>query len=243
MAEEKILKVENLSVRFDERAILKNLSFEIEKGDSVAIIGPNGAGKTVLFRALLGLVPYEGKILWKNGTKIGYVPQRLSVDRGMPLTVAEFLSFKKASREEFFEALDAAGISDSGGHRGGHHVQHHVLDNRLGNLSGGELQKILVAYAIIGHPDVLLFDEPTAGVDVEGEETIYALLDRLHRELGMTVILISHDLNVVYRYAHNVLCLNKKQICYGPSKEVLTPKALQELYGSNIKLHQHEHGR
>lgn len=235
-----VLRVKALSVRFDEQAVIKDLSFEVAKGDSLAIVGPNGAGKSVLFRALLGLVPYEGSIQWGDGIKVGYIPQRLTVERGMPLSVLEFLSFKAKSPSEIFEALEAVGLLKSSDGRSGHHLSHHFLHFRMGTLSGGEFQRVLIAYAIIGHPDVLLFDEPTAGVDVEGEETIYVLLEKLHTDRGMTVILISHDLNIVYRYAHNVLCLNKRQVCYGAPKEVLTTKSLQELYGS-ATVHPHKH--
>lgn len=216
---------------FDNFLAIKDLSFQVAKGDSLAIIGPNGAGKTVLFRALLGLVPYSGVIRWGSKVKIGYVPQRLTIDKSMPLSVGEFFSFKAGGRSEIFEALEAVGLS--------HHAQH-ILEKRLGDLSGGEFQKVLIAYAIIGQPDVLLFDEPTAGIDMEGEETVYGLLERLHAERGMTILLISHDLNVIYRYAHNVLCINRSQICFGAPKEVLTTKSLQELYGS-ATVHPHKH--
>lgn len=224
-----LLSVKNLSVRLGDQQILDSLSFDVEKGEVVAIIGPNGAGKTVLFRALLGLLPYKGEVTWPKHTKIGYVPQKLSVDKDLPLTVAEFLNLRGASREEVEEALQSVGL------------QHRVLSARLGQLSGGELQRVLIAYALINHPDVLLFDEPTAGVDIGGEETIYTMIDKLHQQHGLTALLITHDLNVIYRYAEKVLCLNKEKICYGTPKEALTPNNLQELYGSEIHVYPHKH--
>lgn len=234
-----LLTVKNLSVRFDQLSVLDNLSFEVEKGDVVAIIGPNGAGKSVLFRALLGLVPYEGTIQWPEHIKISYVPQKLAIDRDLPLTVMEFFKLKNASQNEIYEALEEVGFSKSHDH---HHWEQHLLNNRLGNLSGGEFQRILIAYALINHPDILLFDEPTAGIDVGGEETIYSLLEKLQKKIGITILLITHDLNVIYRYAEKVLCLNKEKVCYGTPKEALKPEVLEELYGSKVKVYPHEHG-
>lgn len=240
-----MLKVKNLSVRFGETRVLDDLSFEITKGDVVAIIGPNGAGKTVLFRSLLGLVPHEGSIEWPKNIKIGYVPQKLSVSKDLPVTVAEFLGLKNVPHEEAYEALESVGLikqphRDTESHQA-HHLHEHLLNLRLGHLSGGELQRILIAYALMGHPDILLFDEPTAGIDIGGEETIYSLLEKLHKEQGLTILLISHDLNIIYRYAKKVICLNKERICYGSPKEALTPEALQKLYGTKIGVYKHEH--
>lgn len=224
-----LLQVKNLSVRFGNLAVLENLSFDVEKGDVLAIVGPNGAGKTVLFRALLGLIPYQGEIVWPKHVKIGYVPQKLAVEKDLPLTVMEFFRFSGASKNEIYESMDSVGL------------HHHLLNSRLGQLSGGEFQRVLIAYALINHPDILLFDEPTAGVDLGGEETIYSLLAKLHRQIGISILLITHDLNVIYRYAEKVLCLNKERVCYGSPKETLTPKTLEELYGSQIGLYKHHH--
>ena len=233
-----LLSIKNLSVRFNSVAVLDGLSFDVEKGDMVAIIGPNGAGKTVLFRALLSLVPYEGEVVWPKNVKIGYVPQKLSVERDLPLTVLEFLKLKGASEEEIYESLQAVGFLKN---HDEHHWEHHLLRSRLGHISGGEFQRVMIAYALINHPDILLFDEPTAGVDIGGEETIYTLLDKLHKEHGLTILIITHDLNVIYNYAKKVLCLNKEKICYGLPKEVLNQKTLEDLYGAKIGVYEHKH--
>lgn len=235
-----LLSVKNLSVRFNTQVVLDNLSFGINKGDFLAVIGPNGAGKTVLFRAILGLVPRDGEVVWPKHVKIGYVPQKLFVERDLPLTVLEFLGLKGAAKEESYEALQSVGFLKEKDHDG-HHRQHHLLGAKLGQISGGELQRVLIAYALINHPDILLFDEPTAGVDIGGEETIYSLLEKLHKEHGLTVIIITHDLNIISRYAKQVLCLNKEKICFGSPKEVLSPKVLEELYGTSIGLYTHDH--
>lgn len=232
-----LLSIKNLSVRFGSQTVLDGLSIDIEKGDVVAVIGPNGAGKTVLFRALLGLVAYDGEISWPKHVKIGYVPQKLSVQRDFPLTVSEFLNFKGSSREEVYEALQEVGFLKNNDKR---HLEHHLLSAKLGELSGGEFQRVLIAYALIDHPDILLFDEPTAGVDIGGEETIYSFLEKLHQKHGMTILLITHDLNVIYRYAKRVLCINKEKICYGSPKEALNQGVLEKLYGAKVGVYQHD---
>lgn len=232
-----ILETQKLSVSFDNQEILKDISFSINEGDVLAIIGPNGAGKTVLFRALLGLIPFDGEIKWREDARIGYVPQKLFEKAELPLTVKEFFVLK--SKNLFFKdnqlletiahELKAVGLKPE------------ILEQRLANLSRGQFQKILIAWAILKRPNVLLFDEPTAGVDVVGEENIYNLLHKLQDERGMTVLIISHDLNIVYRYADKVLCLNKENLCFGEPKRALTSEQIEKLYGESA-FHHHDHG-
>lgn len=234
-----LFKVQDLRVAFGDHPVIENLSFELQKGEVLAVLGPNGAGKTVLFRALLGLLPYKGEIFWVKNIKIGYVPQKLSIARDLPVSVLDFLRFKNSSEEEVMEALQSVGFL--GAEHDEHHWRCHLLNARLGELSGGQLQKVLIAYALIDHPDVLLFDEPTAGVDIGGEETIYSLLSKLHREHKLTILLITHDLNIVNRYAEKVLCLNREKICFGAPKEAISPEVLEKLYGSQLNLYPHDH--
>ena len=236
---ETLLTVENLGVKFDRNEVLKGLGFFVQKGDVLAIIGPNGSGKSVLFRALLGLIPYSGQVKWAEGLKINYVPQKLSIDRELPLSVREFMNLKTKDADQIIKALQAVGLTDK--HHDEHHIEHHLLRERLGWLSGGQLQRILIAWAIIDKPDVLLFDEPTSGIDIGGEETIYNLLKKLKDQRDMTIVLISHDLNIVYKYANNVLCINKEMVCYGAPSEVLDPSALTNLYGGEASFYKHEH--
>ncbi|MDP3953965.1 MAG: metal ABC transporter ATP-binding protein [bacterium] len=236
----KILEVSDLSVSFDGLNVLENLNFNVEKGSSLAVIGPNGAGKSVLFRALLGLIPYKGTIDWSPGIKISYVPQRLEIERTMPLTVLEFLKLKTENFEEIKEVLEVAGIKTGPDHE--YHLEQHVLNRKIGLVSGGEFQRILIAWALIGSPDVLLFDEPTSGIDVGGEQTIYNLLTKLRQEKGMTIILVSHDLNIVYKYAGMVLCINKASaVCFGHPETVLKPEDLTALYGGEAEFYKHNH--
>ena len=238
-----LLSVSKLKVKFNHHIILDDISFEVKRDDTLAIIGPNGAGKTVLFRAILGLIPYEGSVEWASGIKIGYVPQKLSVAKDIPLTVKEFLKFKERDMTKITKVLEEVGFVEKNSQD--EHGGAHLLKTKLGVLSGGELQRVLIAFAILGNPNVLLFDEPTSGVDLSGEETVYSLISKLRKEKDLTIIFISHELEVVYKYAASVLCLNKRKICFGPPKEVVDKESLEALYGEEVhfyKHHDHSHG-
>jgi zinc transport system ATP-binding protein len=232
---QKILEVKDLGVSFDDNKILNNIRFSVEKGEVLAVVGPNGSGKSVLLRALLDLIPYQGEVSWKPDIKIGYVPQKVSIEKDLPLSVREFLGFKDDDLENMIKILKSLGFKDE------HEIKNHILNKKLGLLSGGQLQRILIAWSLLDHPDVLLYDEPTSGVDVSGEETIYNLLKNLKDQTDMTMIIISHDLNMVYKYANNVVCINKEMICHGIPQEVLDPVALAKLYGGQASFYQHEH--
>lgn len=224
-----ILKVTDLSVELEGEKIINNLSFEVKRGDILTILGPNGAGKTVLLKTLLGLLPHKGEIKWEKNIKIGYVPQRLPFIKDVTLSVKDFLKLKKPSEEKMKEILKSVGFKEN------------LLGKKMGDLSSGQFQRILVAWSLIGNPQVLLFDEPTTGIDIEGEETVYRLLAKLKRERELTILLVTHDLSVVYKFSNNVICLNKQPICYGFPQEVLTPENLQKLYGEELKYYRHKH--
>jgi zinc transport system ATP-binding protein len=228
--ENTVLKVKNLNVELDGEKIIENLKFEVKKKETLVILGPNGAGKTVLFRTLLGLLPFEGKIQWQKGLKVGYVPTGLLLTKDIPLTVKEFFNLKGISQQEALEGLRAVGMKGQ-----------NVLEKRVGLLSSGQFQRLLVAWGLAGNPRVLLFDEPTAGIDVRGQESIYLLLDKLRKSRSLTILLITHDLSIVYKLADRVICLNKKALCQGSPLEVLTPQHLSQLYGGEIKFYQHKH--
>jgi zinc transport system ATP-binding protein len=212
--------------------VLAQVSFDVAQGTSMAIVGPNGAGKTVLFRALIGAVPHEGTVRWADGTRIGYVPQKLDVERDLPITGEEFLHAKAAqagaSRDDIERAMATVGFTTGNARR------------TLGTLSGGQFQRLLVAAALLGSPTVLLLDEPTAGVDEPGQEAMNETIERLRRERLLSILLISHDLTVVYRYADHVLCLGHGQPCFGAPRSVLTPAMLEELYGAPVQYHVHD---
>ncbi len=229
----KILGVENLNVSFNGIKVLENLNFDVEEGDALTIIGPNGSGKTILLKTLLGLIPYQGKVTWKKDIKMGYLPQVLFLDQSLPLTLREFLMSKinvsKSNPAELEEVLNLVRLPKNS------------LDTSLGKLSGGQLQRALIAFALIGNPNVLLLDEPTASIDPPSEEQIYETIHNLQDTKKLTVIIVSHDLSLVYRYATKVLCLNKQQICFGPPEETLTTERLEELYGAPHKFYHHLH--
>ncbi len=223
-----ILKVENLNVELEGEKILENLSFEVKKGEILTILGPNGAGKTVLLKNLLGVLPFKGKIEWKSGLKIGYVPQRLPFIKDIPMNVEEFFKLKGAPTNEIKKILNSIGLKEE------------ILEKKIGDLSSGQFQRILVGWALTSSPQVLLFDEPTTGIDIGGQESIYELLEKLKKERDLTILLVTHDLSIVYKLATNCLCLNKKMLCYSIPKE-LTPERLSQLYGGQIKFYQHSH--
>lgn len=232
-----LLEIKNLKVFYGKEAVLENVSFSLERGETLAVIGPNGSGKTTLFKAILGSLPYEGEIVKEKNLKIGFVPQKLDLERDLPITVEEFLTLRNhgehsASWSKEHSSEDILKMVD---------LDSRYLTKKIGELSSGELQRILIAWAIVGHPDLLLFDEPTASVDVAGQETVYELLHKLQDEHNLTLILISHDLTVVYKYAPKVLCLNKMQVCFGAPDEVLTPQELEKLYGGERKFYHHNH--
>lgn len=237
--EEKILSVSNLKVEFNNHIVLDDISFDIKRDSTMAVIGPNGAGKSVLFRSILGLVDYDGTIIWAKDAKIGYVPQKLAVDKDLPLTVREFLGFKESNHEKVLDVMHSVGFLKEAAHV---HNDKRVMGTRLGDLSGGELQRVLIAYALLGKPNVLLFDEPTAGVDVAGEETVYGLINKLKADKDLTIIFISHELEVVNKYADSVLCLNKEKVCFGPPNTAIDKESLEKMYGEETHIyHHHDH--
>ncbi|GBD97154.1 MAG TPA: metal ABC transporter ATP-binding protein [Nitrospirae bacterium] len=243
----KALSVENLCVKADNRHLLENITFSVEEGRIVAIIGPNGAGKTTLIKAILGLIPYQtGSVSLfgrpfrhnKSHTKVGYVPQRLEFDRTFPLTVSELLGFtvppiysfpfhRKGKEKKYIDRLlKTVGAQD-------------LRDRGIGSLSGGELQRVMIAKAIVNEPGILFLDEAASGVDIEGQEKFYDLVRRLNKEKGLTVILISHDLNVVYRFADDVLCLNRRLVCTGSPEDTLTNEVIKSVYGEMMGAYIH----
>jgi len=195
----------------------------------LAILGPNGAGKTTLLKALLGIVPYEGIVMWREGVKVGYVPQRLPFIKDLPLSVKEFFQLVNASKGETIEILKSIGLGEE------------ILGKKIGDLSSGQFQRILIGWALASNPNVLLFDEPLAGIDIGGQESVYNLLEKLKGERNLTILFVTHELSVVYRLADRVLCLNKRMLCTGAPREMLTPEAISNLYASPVKFYQHKH--
>ena len=232
MGQPPVLEVRRLTLSFGVSPIFEGLSVTVAAGEWFAIIGPTGSGKTVFFRALIGALPYTGEIHWARGARIGYVPQKLDVERDLPITGYDLLGARAhiahVPEDDVHAALDLVDLGDD------------VARKPIGTLSGGQFQRLLVAFAFLGRPNVLLFDEATAGLDVPGQEQLYERINRLTRERHLTVLLISHELSLVYRYADRVLCIGHGRTYVGPPTEVLTPERLEAVYGSPMKYHVHE---
>lgn len=227
----KVLEVNNLWISYDGQPVIERLSFSVAQRDILIVLGPNGAGKTTLLRGLLNLLPYEGSIIW-HARKIGYLPPQELLQRQNlpPLKLAEFFRFKTRDQGVIETLLTAVGLDDS------------FLSRQFNELSTGQFQRMMIAWSLLDNPDVLILDEPTSGIDIGGEETIYSLLYKFWQKQNLTLLLVTHDLNIVWEYATQVICINRQQMCMGKPDEVLTPEQLKQLYGTGIKFYRHQHG-
>jgi zinc transport system ATP-binding protein len=227
-----ILTVQHLSVVRDNAPILTDINFTLKKSDVLIILGPNGAGKTTLLKALLNLIPCTGNVTWHT-KKISYLPPQEFVRRNdlPPMTVYEFFMLKGTIRSSIEKIIQQVGLTTS------------ILHKQFNALSTGQFQRMLIAWALIDNPEVLLFDEPTSGIDIGGQETIYSLLHTFWKERGLTIILVTHNLDVVWEHATDILCINKKQICYGDPSQILTPENLAKIYGKGTTIYEHRHNQ
>lgn len=224
---EPVLRVSNLGIRIQNQTILENINFELKGGTTLAVMGPNGAGKTMLFKALLNLVPHTGEVKWAEKVKVGYVPQNITtVD--IPISVKEFLSFRNGENIE--ECLSAVRLDSES-----------IRDKGLGTLSGGQLRRVLIAWALIDGPNVLLFDEPTTGVDLDSEEPIFRMLDDLKKRTRITMLLITHDVHIVREYSDYLLALNRCLTYFGESKEIMNPQVQKYIYGETVCVRAENH--
>ncbi len=228
---EPLITAAHLQVHAGATHILDDVSLTLHAREIITLIGPNGSGKTTLLKALLGLARCSGKITRKPGLKIGYVPQQFVPDLSLPITVHRFVDLF-APREAGRAALKRVGVAEDG-------------EKQLSALSGGELARVLLARAIAGRPDLLVLDEPLAGVDITGEAALYHLIAELRDELGCGILLVSHDLHVVMGKADRVICLNHHVCCAGEAHVVVQDPAFIELFGARGELalypHHHDH--
>ncbi len=229
-----LITADHVCVRFGAEEVLHDISLQIAAGEIVTILGPNGSGKSTLLRALLGILPVaEGRILRQAGLQIGYVPQRLMVDKTMPITVRRFLSLPtRVSDTEAAEVLARVGMSGHG-------------QDQMTALSGGQLQRVLLAHALLGKPQLLMLDEPTQGLDQQGEAAFYQLIQQVRTATGAAVLMISHDLHVVMAASDRVICLNGHICCEGTPRVVSTAPEYRALFGLGtegaLALYRHEH--
>ena len=229
-----LLTVKNLTVSLEDRSVVEDLSFQLDSGERLSILGPNGAGKTVLLKALLNLLPHQGEVVWARDVRIGYVPQKIDADTHLPLTFTDLFRAKCTTLK--IPVSQAVEISSTVG------LTPQILATPVGHLSGGQFQRGLIAFSLLGSPNVLLMDEPTASVDEPGEEHIYELINRLQTQHDLASIMVSHDLSFVFRYATKVLCLNRQQVCFGSPTEALSTDVLTKLYGESVGFYDHRHG-
>lgn len=229
-----LLSAEDIVVRFGGAMVLEGVSLSVHRGEIVTVIGPNGSGKSTLMRALLGIVPISGgQVVHKPGLRIGYVPQRLAIDRGLPMPVARFLSLpRRHSAAEAAAALARVGMAG--------------MERRsMSDLSGGQFQRVLLARALLMKPEILILDEPTQGLDQPGEAAFYRLIDLVRSETGCAVLMVSHDLHVVMAASDRVICLNGHICCEGAPHVVSNAPEYRALFGLGtqgaLALYQHRH--
>lgn len=230
-----LIKARDICFSRANKIILDKVDIEILPAQILTLIGPNGAGKTTLVRILLNLVNADsGSIVTKPNLSVGYMPQKLSLDSSMPLNVRRFLALTGANKAEVSEALERVKVPDIGKHV-------------MAQLSGGELQRVMLARAILRKPDLLVLDEPVQGVDIAGQSTLYRLIGDLRGELGCSVLMISHDLHLVMAQTDTVVCLNHHVCCQGHPENVSDDPAFLELFGRQtdagvaIYTHHHDH--
>ena len=248
---EKLIELKNVSFSYGGNPVLEDVSFSVSAGDYIGVIGPNGGGKTTLLSIMLGLLkPSSGQVtvfgkkineLRGERSRIGYVPQRLSqLDANFPGTVYEIIAsgrtalngpfhlFSKSDKEAVERALAIANVGE-------------LRRKLLGDLSGGQRQRVMIARSLAGDPKVLILDEPTTGVDITSQEQFYHFLAELNHERGLTIVFVSHDIDIIANEVHSLLLLNRRVVSYGPAKNLINKNYLEDLYGGKIDFTFHPH--
>lgn len=229
-----LIEAQSVGLSLGHRTILEQINLQVRSGEIVTLIGPNGAGKTSLLKILLGLIPpSRGKIRKKQNLRIGYLPQRFTLDAVIPLTVSRLMRLtQEVTETAMLKALEDTGVS-------------HLLHQSVQSLSGGELQRVLLARAFLRDPDLLVLDEPMQGVDYASEASLYALIANLKRRNGCGILLVSHDLHVVMGATDRVVCLNRCVCCEGEPSHVSQHPEFTKLFGEGVAnsfaIYQHHH--
>ena len=230
-----LIRLDGVGVSFAGNPVLQDVQLALKPGEIVTLIGPNGAGKTTLVRVVLGLLkPHSGEVWRRDKLRIGYMPQKLHVEPTLPLSVLRFLRLVPGvDRDRALAALGEVGAAQ-------------VIDSPLQRISGGELQRVLLARALLRQPELLVLDEPVQGVDVAGQADLYRLIGRLRKRYGCGVLMVSHDLHLVMSATDRVICLNRHVCCSGHPDQVSSDPAFRELFGNDARAlaiyhHQHDH--
>ncbi len=231
--QKELLRISEVCLHFNGRTILDGVDLTLQAGEIVTIIGPNGAGKTTLLRVALGLLsPTRGTVKKREGLRIGYMPQRLQIDSTFPLSVRRFLSLAASSKGENVAEI----LSETGAQA--------LIDSPLSGLSGGELQRVLLARALLRRPDLLVLDEPAQGLDVHGQMELFQLMSEIRRKRGCAILLVSHDLHLVMASTDRVICLNRHICCTGTPAVVSRDPAYLKLFGplaaQNLAVYTHD---
>ena len=243
-----IIKVEDLSFAYQGKQILKDIGFVVERGDFIGVIGPNGAGKSTLVKLLLKILTHsKGNIeilgedirSFNQWSRVGYVSQKANSFNGdFPATVEEIVGaslsaktgiFKRKTKDHkirVYEALEKVGMQDYG-------------KKLIGKLSGGQQQRVFIARVLVSSPDIMLLDEPTVGIDMKSEEAVYCLLAQLNEELGITIIMVTHDIGAITVHANKLICLGEQGMHVHDVNNPITDETLSEIYGYNVRLHSH----
>ncbi|MFC0944872.1 zinc ABC transporter ATP-binding protein ZnuC [Pasteurella multocida] len=229
-----LVELKNINVVFEQKKALQNINLTLYPNSIITIVGPNGGGKSTLLKVLLKLLPpTSGQVIYHKNLRIGYVPQKIHLDHSLPITVERFLSLKKGiSRQAIQDALSLLSISN-------------LHKNSLQKLSGGEMQRVLLARAILNKPNLLVLDEPTQGVDINGQAELYQLIQQTQQQLNCAILMVSHDLNIVMADTNEVLCINQHICCAGTPETVSNDPTFIHFFGDqfakNVALYTHKH--
>ena len=229
-----LVELKNIYVEFEQKLALQNINLSVYPNTITTLVGPNGGGKSTLLKVLLKLqTPTSGQVLYNKGVRIGYVPQKIHVDPSLPITVKKFLSLQKnANKTTIAHALNLLSIQ-------------HLVDNRLQKLSGGEMQRVLLARALLNQPNLLVLDEPMQGVDIAGQAELYQLIHDTQKQLNCAILMVSHDLHLVMADTNQVLCINQHICCAGTPETISHDPTFQHIFGEqfskNVAFYTHHH--